>query len=92
MPVALATPLSQIVLSPGSAMTVTGLTWPQYRLLLAELGEDRATRLAYHDGVLEVRMPGKLHEIVNRLLSKIVFALAEELGLDIVDLSGFGSA
>ncbi len=86
MAVALATPLSQIVLSPGSAMTVTGLTWPQYQLLLSELGEDRATRLAYHDGVLEVRMPGKLHEIVNRLLSKIVFALAEELGLDIVDL------
>jgi Uma2 family endonuclease len=86
MPVALATPLSQIVLSPGSAMTVTGLTWPQYQLLLTELGEDRATRLAYHNGVLEVRMPGKLHEIVNRLLSKIVFALAEELGLEMVDL------
>jgi Uma2 family endonuclease len=86
MPVALATPLSQIVLSPGSAMTVTGLTWPQYQLLLTELGEDRATRLAYHDGGLEVRMPGKLHEIVNRLLSKIVFALAEELGLEMVDL------
>jgi Uma2 family endonuclease len=86
MAVALATPLSQIVLSPGSAMSVTGLTWPQYQLLLTELGDDRATRLAYDDGVLEVRMPGKLHEIVNRLLSKIVFALAEELGLEMVDL------
>ncbi len=86
MAVALATPLSQIVLSPGSAMTVTGLTWLQYQLFLTELGEDRATRLAYHDGILEVRMPGKLHEIVNRLLSKIVFALAEELGLEMVDL------
>lgn len=86
MPIALATPLSQIVLSPGSAMTVTGLTWPQYQLLLTELGEDRASRLAYRHGVLEVRMPGKLHEIVNRLLSKIVFALAEELGVELVDL------
>ena len=67
-------------------MTVAGLTWPQYELLLTEFGDDRATRLAYCDGVLEVRMPGKLHEIVNRLLSKIVFALAEELGLELVDL------
>lgn len=86
MSVALAAPLSQILLSPGSAMTVTGLTWPQYQLLLTDLGDDRPTRLAYHKGVLEVRMPGKLYEIVNRLLSKIVFALAEELGLELVDL------
>lgn len=86
MSVALAAPLSQILLAPGSAMTVTGLSWPHYQLLLTELGDDRPTRLAYHQGALEVRMPGKLHEIVNRLLSKIVFALAEELGLDLVDL------
>lgn len=31
-------------------------------------------------------MPSQIHEIVNRLLSKIIFALAEELGLEIVDL------
>jgi len=86
MSVALAAPLSQILLAPGSAMTVKGLSWPHYQLLLTELGDDRPTRLAYHQGVLEVRMPGKLHEIVNRLLSKIVFALAEELGLELVDL------
>ncbi|PZV09153.1 MAG: Uma2 family endonuclease [Leptolyngbya sp.] len=86
MSVALATPLSQIVLSPGSAMTVSGLSWQHYQLFLAELGDRRATRLAYTDGSLEIRMPSKLHEIVNRLLSKIIFALAEELGLEIVDL------
>ncbi|MBD1875681.1 Uma2 family endonuclease [Nodosilinea sp. FACHB-131] len=86
MSVALATPLSQIVLSPGSAMTVSGLTWQHYQLFLAELGENRATRLAYSDGSLEMRRPSKLHEIINRLLSKIIFALAEELGLEIVDL------
>ncbi|MGB3308565.1 MAG: Uma2 family endonuclease [Nodosilinea sp.] len=86
MSVTLATPLSQIVLSPGSAMTVSGLSWQHYQLFLAELGENRATRLAYSGGSLEIRMPSKLHEIVNRLLSKIIFALAEELGLDIVDL------
>jgi Uma2 family endonuclease len=86
MTVTLATPLSQIVLSPGSAMTVSGLSWQHYQLLLAELGDDRATRLAYNDGALEIRMPSQLHEIVNRLLSKIIFALAEELELEIVDL------
>jgi len=86
MPVTLAAPLNQIVLAPGSAMTVSGLSWQHYQLFLAELGDDRATRLAYSGGSLEIRMPSKLHEIVNRLLSKIIFTLAEELGLEIVDL------
>lgn len=86
MAVALATPLSQIVLAPGSAMAVSGLSWAHYQLLLAELGDARATRVAYDNGVLEMRMPSKLHEIINRLLSKIIFTLAEELDLEIVDL------
>lgn len=67
-------------------MTVSGLTWQHYQLLLTELGEDRASRLAYDRGVLEIRMPSQLHEIINRLLSKIIFALVEELNLEIVDM------
>jgi Uma2 family endonuclease len=86
MTITLATPLSEIMLSPGSAMTITGLSWQHYQLLLAELGDNRATRLAYSDGVLEIRMPGQLHEIINRLLSKIIFALAEGFGQEIVDM------
>lgn len=86
MTVTLATPLSEIMLLPGSAMTIAGLSWQHYQLLLAELGDSRATRLAYSDGVLEIRMPSQLHEIINRLLSKIIFALAEALGQEIVDM------
>ncbi|NCJ07095.1 Uma2 family endonuclease [Synechococcales cyanobacterium C] len=86
MVVALAAPLSQLVLSPGSAVTVSGLTWKHYQLALAELGDARTTRLTYHQGVLELRMPSLMHELINRLLGRIIFALAEELGLGIVDL------
>ncbi len=86
MAITLATPLSEIALSPGSAITLTGLSWPHYQALLAELGENRATRLAYSDGVLELRMPSQLHEIISRLLSKIIFALAEQGDREIVDL------
>ncbi|MEM6425776.1 MAG: Uma2 family endonuclease [Cyanobacteria bacterium P01_D01_bin.128] len=86
MTVTLATPLSQLVLSPGSAVTVAGLTWQHYQLLLAEFGDNRASRLTYNTGMLEIRMPSKLHEIINRLLSRIIFTLAEELALDIVDM------
>ncbi len=58
MTVTLATPLSQIELMPGSAIRVNGVTWESYIALLCDLGEDRATRIAYNDRVLEIRMPG----------------------------------
>lgn len=51
MTIAIATPISQIKLAPGSAITLSGLTWKTYEALLQELGDDRATRLAYDRGV-----------------------------------------
>ncbi len=88
MTTVIATPISQIKLSPGSAMTIAGLTWKTYEALLQELGDARSTRLAYDQGVLEIRMPGELHEIVNRLLAKIITMLAMEFGMEAND---FGS-
>ncbi|MDC0831585.1 hypothetical protein POG22_00990 [Geitlerinema sp. CS-897] len=49
MTVALATPLSQIELIPGSAIRVSGVSWESYIALLQELGENRATRIAYRE-------------------------------------------
>lgn len=49
----LATPLSQIELTPGSAMRITGVTWESYLALIRELGENRATRITYDTEVLE---------------------------------------
>lgn len=88
MTTVIATPISQIKLAPGSAMTISGLTWKTYEALLQELGDDRSTRIAYDRGVLEVRMPGEPHEIINRLLAKIITMLAIEFGLEAND---FGS-
>lgn len=84
----IATPISQIKLAPSSAMTLAGLTWKTYEALLQELGSDRPTRLAYDQGILEIRMPGETHEIVNRLLAKIIMTLAMEFGIEAND---FGS-
>ncbi len=86
MPIAIATPIRQIELTPGSAMRINGLTWAEYEALLQELGEDRSTRVAYAEGVLEIRMPGQHHEAANRVLAAIALTLAEELGLEFNDL------
>jgi Uma2 family endonuclease len=88
MTTVIATPISQIKLAPGSAIAIAGLTWKTYEALLQELGEDRSTRIAYDRGVLEIRMPGEPHEIINRLLAKIMTMLAMEFGMEAND---FGS-
>ena len=86
MVVAFAPPLKQIQLSPGSAILVKDLTWSKYEAVLQEFGEGYLPRFTYNGGILEIRMPSKLHEIVNRLISKIIFTLAEEYGFDCRDL------
>lgn len=56
--------------------------------MLVDMGDHRASRLTYDEGTLEIKMPSKLHEIINRLLELIITALVEELGLSI---KGYGS-
>jgi Uma2 family endonuclease len=82
----IATPISQIELTPGSAIRIGGVTWEGYVALLKELGDDRSTRIAYENGVLEIRMPGQPHESANRVLAAITLTLAEELGFEFNDL------
>ncbi|MEO1095185.1 MAG: Uma2 family endonuclease [Cyanobacteria bacterium J06638_28] len=86
MTATLATPLSQIELMPGSAIRITDVTWESYLALLSELGENRATRIAYDTGVLEIRMPGQLHEVINQVLTAIILVLAEEFGFEFNNL------
>ena len=62
-----------------------GIRWQTYQALLNDLGDHRAARLTYTQGILEIAMPSKLHEIVNRLMARIVTTLTEELELEIVD-------
>jgi Uma2 family endonuclease len=85
MATGLASPLSQIQLSPGGSMRVA-LTWAEYQTLLQELGDNRAVRVTYEQGWVEIRMPSKLHELVNRLLERIIVTLTEELGMSVISL------
>jgi Uma2 family endonuclease len=80
-----ASPLNQIQLSPDSSMRIA-LTWAEYQTLLQELGDNRAVRLTYAQGWVEIRMPSNLHELVNRLLERIIVTLTEELGMSVISL------
>ena len=86
MTAAIATLISQIELASGSAIRISGITWEGYVALLKELGDKRSTRIAYDNGVLELRMPGEPHEAANRVLATIALTLAEEFGFEFNDL------
>jgi Uma2 family endonuclease len=73
-------PIPFVVLQPVS--------WQTYQALLADLGEHRSARLAYDRGTLEIKMPSKLHELINRLLERIIITLTEEYGMTVLS---FGS-
>ena len=60
-----------------------GISWSTFQTILQEMGDHRASRLAYDSGILEIAMPSSLHEIINRLLDRIIIALTEELNLKI---------
>jgi Uma2 family endonuclease len=62
-------------------VVLEGISWTTYQMMLSELGDHRASRLAYDQGTLEITMPSEIHEIVNRLLDRMVIALTEELDL-----------
>ncbi len=62
------------------------VTWQTYQALLADMGEHRSARLAYNHGTLEIKMPSKLHELINRLLERIITTLTEELGMNVLSL------
>ena len=72
----------------SQSVVLSGLSWKTYRQLTREIGDDRALRLTYDRGTLEIVMPSQLHEFLNRLLARIAIAIAEELHQSIED---FGS-
>jgi Uma2 family endonuclease len=62
------------------------ISWQKYEQILEAVGEDRAARLTYDRGTLEIAMPLEEHENAGRLIELFVRILVEELGLEIKTL------
>ncbi len=74
--------LRQLVVHPGQRLSLQGVSWQEFEAILDELGDKRATRIAYSDGLLEIRMPLPEHEVDKELLGDMVKILLEELDID----------
>ncbi|MBM0740417.1 Uma2 family endonuclease [Phormidium sp. CLA17] len=74
--------LRQLVVYPGQRIQLQEVSWNEFEAILDELGDKRACRIAYSDGVLEIRMPSPKHEKAKVLIGDMVKILLEELDLN----------
>ena len=74
--------LRKLDVPPGQRLLVRNLDWPEFERILTELGEHRASRIAYNQGILEIRMPTPEHEVDKELIGDIVKTLLDELEID----------
>jgi Uma2 family endonuclease len=65
-------------------IVMRGVSWQTYKQLIKEVGDDRAWRIAYDQGVLETRMPLLEHEVPKGLLESFIEAVADELEIEIL--------
>ena len=59
------------------------ISWQTFVALLRETGSDRGTRFAYDCGTLEIMTPLYEHENPKIQFDRFIFALAEELEIEI---------
>ncbi|MEC4895275.1 MAG: Uma2 family endonuclease [Oscillatoria sp. PMC 1050.18] len=68
----------------GAAIALKGVSWHTYKMLLSDVGENRAWRITYDQGVLELRMPSLPHEVPKELLESFIEATVDELEIEIL--------
>lgn len=70
----------------GSHLVLHGVSWEMYEELLEVFAEHPALRMTYYKGTLELMTPLPEHERYSWTLARLVVALTEELGLEILGL------
>ncbi|MDQ3695104.1 MAG: Uma2 family endonuclease [Chloroflexota bacterium] len=75
------------IAAPGSQrMVLENVSWETYERLLADHIDQSAPRFSYDRGLLEIVMLGRDHEEDNRCIARLVWLVAAEIGIDLVDV------
>jgi len=59
------------------------ISWQTFKAMLAEMGDNRNTRITYDSGIIEIMTPLMSHENSNRMIEGFIGVICEELGLEI---------
>jgi len=74
--------LKRLTIPPGEHLFLHDVNWEEFDSVLAELGESRATKIAYNNGLLELMTPLPEHERNKELISDLIKVLLEELEIE----------
>ena len=69
-------------------VVLPSVTWQQYESLLATLGDYPGLRLIYLEGTLEIFMPSPEHEMLKKVIARLLERYAEDVD---IPLHGYGS-
>jgi Uma2 family endonuclease len=82
----MATVASPPTAPPAQRVVIRGISWATYESLLADHLDRSVPHFAYDRGVLEIVCPSTPHEKDNRTLAMLVEVVAEELGIDTLNV------
>jgi Uma2 family endonuclease len=78
--------LKRFNIPPGHKIFLEDVTWQEFETILEELGEHRASRVAYDNGILEIMTPLPEHETSKLFITDFIGILLEELDIDFYPL------
>ncbi len=68
---------------------LTGISWEQYETMIATVGDRPRLRLSYHDGTLEIMTISPEHEMIKKMIARLLEIYALEAD---IPLYSYGSA
>lgn len=74
--------INRIHIFPGHSVLLSNVTWHEFEEILIDLGEHRASLLAFDQGNLEIMVPLPEHEYLKSALGDLIKVLARELGIE----------
>ena len=69
--------------SEEKLITLTGIKWLTFKAIMSDVGDGRAWRIAYAEGVLEIRIPLTEHEEPKGMIESFVEAFADALDIEV---------
>ncbi|MEQ9666958.1 Uma2 family endonuclease [Coleofasciculus sp. G2-EDA-02] len=78
--------LKRFNIPPGHKVFLEDVSWQEFETILEELGEHRASRVAYENGLLEIMTPLPEHETRKLFITNFIEILLEELDIDFYPL------
>lgn len=65
------------------------ISWQTFKAMLKDMGNERNSRLAYDNGIVEIMTPLMPHETSNRLIEGLIVVLCEEFNLEVKTTGSF---